>query len=150
MITVGLFQVLNTFRTSCASGPYMNPSVDLHRVSQLAWSQFIVMLSCLSSDVVFARSATLLLTCCGSAGFFTAQIWKRATAASTEDTRGAFWKPSECELVCHYTNASGRSSELRVKAGGGPWLECFMCVFYGSLSVRQHALAAESRFLKAD
>lgn len=62
----------------------------------------------------FARSAMLLLTCWGSAGFFTAQIWKRATAASTEDTRDAFWKPSECELLCHYINASGRSSELRV------------------------------------
>lgn len=98
----------------------------------------------------FARSATLLLTCWGSAGFFTGQIWKRATAASTGDTRDAFWKPSECELLCHYTNAWGRTSKWRVEAGGGSRLQCFMCVFYGSLSVRQHALAAESRFLKAD
>lgn len=42
------------------------------------------------------------------------------------------------------------TSKLRVEAGGGSRLQCFMCVFYGSLSVRQHALAAESRFLKAD
>lgn len=29
-------------------------------------------------------------------------------------------------------------------------MQCFMCVVYGSLSVCQHALAAESRVLKAD
>lgn len=58
----------------------------------------------------FTRSATPLLTSWGSAGFFIAQIWKGATAASTEDTRDAFWKPSECELLCHYMNASGTPS----------------------------------------
>lgn len=29
-------------------------------------------------------------------------------------------------------------------------MQCFMCVVYGSLSVCQHALAAESRVLRAD
>lgn len=102
MPTGDYWRTLYIFRTSCPSDPSMNTSLDVR-----------VFVSCPQLGCcfrAFTRSATPLLMSWGSAGFFTAQIWKGATAASTEDTRDAFWKPSECELLCHYMNASGNSS----------------------------------------
>lgn len=123
-------------------------SIMLLRFDRFYLDAFITRLSVFAEAgliFLFTRSAMLLLMCWESAGCFTAQTWQRVTVVNTEDTRGAFWKPSECELLYGKGIPSGCVRVCKWDGGVVPYL----CILW-AINFTSTCSTTELQFLVAN